>query len=217
MALSKNSDLNLQKVVIIGQGYVGLPLAMRCVEVGYKVIGYDTDDSKIQALKASASPIDDITNEQVASALSSNSYLPTSEQGDLKDFEIAVITVPTPLRDDRPDTSFIELAGSTIAKHLRSGSLVVLESTSYPGTTEEILRPILEKGSGLTCGHDFSLGFSLGSYEQSLARIHRPGQTRPVEYIHLLAQGTVDEKVMAALAHRADVVNSVLQQLKGQS
>ena len=160
MALSKNSDLNLQKVVITGQGYVGLPLAMRCVEVGYKVIGYDTDDSKIQALKASASPIDDVTNEQIATALSSNSYLPTSVQDDLKDFEIAVITVPTPLSDDRPDTSFIELAGSTIAKHLRSGSLVVLESTSYPGTTEEILRPILEKGSGLTCGHDFSLGFS---------------------------------------------------------
>ena len=160
MAISENNDLNLQKVVIIGQGYVGLPLAMRCVEVGYKVIGYDTDDSKIGALKDGVSPIDDVTNDQVASALSSTSYIPTSAQDDLKDFDIAVITVPTPLRDDRPDTSFIELAGSTIAKHLRSGSLVVLESTSYPGTTEEILRPILEKGSGLNCGADFSLGFS---------------------------------------------------------
>ena len=160
MAISENNDLNLQKVVIIGQGYVGLPLAMRCVEVGYKVFGYDTDDSKIVALKDGVSPIDDVTNDQVTSALSSTSYIPTSAQDDLKDFDIAVITVPTPLRDDRPDTSFIELAGSTIAKHLRSGSLVVLESTSYPGTTEEILRPILEKGSGLTCGLDFSLGFS---------------------------------------------------------
>lgn len=160
MTISENNDLNLQKVVIIGQGYVGLPLAMRCVEVGYKVIGYDTDDSKIGALKDGVSPIDDVTNDQVTSALSSTSYIPTSAQDDLKDFDIAVITVPTPLRDDRPDTSFIEIAGSTIAKHLRSGSLVVLESTSYPGTTEEILRPILEKGSGLTCGLDFSLGFS---------------------------------------------------------
>ena len=160
MTISENNDLNLQKVVIIGQGYVGLPLAMRCVEVGYKVFGYDTDDSKIVALKDGVSPIDDVTNDQVTSALSSTSYIPTSAQDDLKDFDIAVITVPTPLRDDRPDTSFIELAGSTIAKHLRSGSLVVLESTSYPGTTEEILRPILEKGSGLTCGLDFSLGFS---------------------------------------------------------
>ena len=160
MAISENNDLNLKKVVIIGQGYVGLPLAMRCVEVGYKVIGYDTDDSKIGALKDGVSPIDDVTNDQVTSALSSTSYIPTSAQDDLKDFDIAVITVPTPLRDDRPDTSFIEIAGSTIAKHLRSGSLVVLESTSYPGTTEEILRPILEKGSGLTCGLDFSLGFS---------------------------------------------------------
>ena len=160
MTISENNDLNLQKVVIIGQGYVGLPLAMRCVEVGYKVIGYDTDDSKIGALKDGVSPIDDVTNDQVTSALSSTSYIPTSAQDDLKDFDIAVITVPTPLRDDRPDTSFIEIAGSTIAKHLRSGSLVVLESTSYPGTTEEILRPILERGSGLTCGLDFSLGFS---------------------------------------------------------
>ena len=160
MALNENNDLNRQKVVIIGQGYVGLPLAMRCVEVGYKVVGYDTDESKIKVLKSQVSPIDDVTNEQIAISLTSDSYFPTSNSNDLKDFNIAVITVPTPLRDDRPDTSFIELAGSTIAKHLRFGSLVVLESTSYPGTTEELLAPILEKGSGLTCGLDFSLGFS---------------------------------------------------------
>ena len=160
MALSENTDLNRQKVVIIGQGYVGLPLAMRCVEAGYRVVGYDTDESKIKALKSQVSPIDDVTNEQIAISLSSDSYFPTSNPNDLKDFDIAVITVPTPLRDDRPDTSFIELAGLTIAKHLRSGSLVVLESTSYPGTTQELLAPILEKGSGLTCGLDFSLGFS---------------------------------------------------------
>ena len=160
MALGENPDLNRQKVVIIGQGYVGLPLAMRCVDAGFQVVGFDTDEAKINSLKASVSPIDDVGNEQIAGALSVGRYLPTSTQNDLEDFDIAVITVPTPLRDDRPDTSFIELAGSTIAKHLRSGSLVVLESTSYPGTTEEILRPILEKGSGLTCGLDFSLGFS---------------------------------------------------------
>ena len=160
MALNEDNDLNRQKVVIIGQGYVGLPLAMRCVEVGYKVVGYDTDESKIKVLKSQVSPIDDVTNEQIATSLTSDSYFPTSNSNDLKDFNIAVITVPTPLRDDRPDTSFIELAGSTIAKHLRFGSLVVLESTSYPGTTEELLAPILEKGSGLTCGLDFSLGFS---------------------------------------------------------
>ena len=160
MALNENNDLNRQKVVIIGQGYVGLPLAMRCVEAGYKVVGYDTDETKIKVLKSQVSPIDDVTNEQITISLSSDSYFPTSNPNDLKDFNIAVITVPTPLRDNRPDTSFIELAGSTIAKHLRSGSLVVLESTSYPGTTEELLAPILEKGSGLTCGLDFSLGFS---------------------------------------------------------
>lgn len=160
MALGENPDLNRQKVVIIGQGYVGLPLAMRCVDAGFQVVGFDTDEAKINSLKASVSPIDDVGNEQIAGALSVGRYLPTSTQNDLEDFDIAVITVPTPLRDDRPDTSFIELAGSTIAKHLRYGSLVVLESTSYPGTTEELLAPILEKVSGLTCGTDFSLGFS---------------------------------------------------------
>ena len=160
MALSENTDLNRQKVVIIGQGYVGLPLATRCVEAGYRVVGYDTDENKIEALKSQVSPIDDVTSEQIANSLSSDSYFPTSNPIDLKDFDIAVITVTTPLRDNHPDTSFIELAGSTIAKHLRTGSLVVLESTSYPGTTQELLAPILEKGSGLTCGLDFSLGFS---------------------------------------------------------
>ena len=160
MALCENPDLNRQKVVIIGQGYVGLPLAMRCVDVGFQVVGYDTDEVKINALKASVSPIDDVSNEQIAGAMSIGRYSPSSMQSDLEGFDIAVITVPTPLKDDRPDTSFIELAGSTIAKHLRPGSLVVLESTSYPGTTEELLAPILEKDSGLTCGTDFSLGFS---------------------------------------------------------
>ena len=148
------------RVVIVGQGYVGLPLAMRCVEAGYSVVGFDTDEQKISNLKLGISPIDDVTNSKINEAISSDRYIPTSNERDLQSFNVAVITVPTPLLDSAPDTSFIESAAKLLAKNLDRNSLVVLESTSYPGTTEDLLAPILQAGSGLTCGKDFSLAFS---------------------------------------------------------
>lgn len=148
------------KVVVVGQGYVGLPLAMRCVKADYFVVGFDTDEAKISNLKSGISPIDDVTDSEIAAATSTGRYMPTAYEGDLRSFNVALITVPTPLLDSAPDTSFIESAGKVLAKYLDRGSLVVLESTSYPGTTEELLAPILEKGSGLICGKDFSLVFS---------------------------------------------------------
>ena len=148
------------RVVIVGQGYVGLPLAMRCVDAGYVVIGFDTDAEKIKNLKLGISPIDDVIDSEVAAAISTGRYLPTASENDQRGFDVAVITVPTPLLDSAPDTSFIESAAKSLAKNLGRNSLVVLESTSYPGTTEELVAPILEAGSGLTCGDDFSLAFS---------------------------------------------------------
>ena len=148
------------RVVIVGQGYVGLPLAMRCVDAGYVVIGFDTDVEKIKNLKLGISSIDDVVNSEVAAAISTGRYLPTTSEKDQRGFDVAVITVPTPLLDSAPDTSFIESAAKSLAKNLGSNGLVVLESTSYPGTTEELVAPILETGSGLTCGKDFSLAFS---------------------------------------------------------
>ena len=148
------------RVVVVGQGYVGLPLAMRCVEAGYFVVGFDTDEQKISNLKLGISPIDDVTSSKINEAISSDRYIPTSNERDLQSFNVAVITVPTPLLDSAPDTSFIESAAKLLATNLDRNSLVVLESTSYPGTTEDLLAPILEAGSGLTRGKDFSLAFS---------------------------------------------------------
>ena len=151
---------NQVKVAVIGQGYVGLPLAMRAVEVGMYVVGFDLDARKVQGLAAGRTHIDDISDADVAGALATGRFLPTSSTDDLARFDLAVITVPTPLRDGAPDLSFIESAGEALAPHVQPGSCVILESTTYPGTTEEVLGPILERGSGLTAGVDFQLGFS---------------------------------------------------------
>jgi UDP-N-acetyl-D-glucosamine dehydrogenase len=147
--------------VIIGQGYVGLPVAMRAAEVGYSVIGIDVDERRSSALRAGRSYVEDIPDTQVRAALDSGRYLASDSYDVLADgYDIAVITVPTPLRDAAPDLSYVEQSAASLAEHLRPGATVVLESTTYPGTTEELVRPILEQVSGLTAGRDFSLGYS---------------------------------------------------------
>ena len=146
------------KIVLVGQGYVGLPLAIRAAQVGFRVVGYDTSVPRIAALQEARSYIGDISDDQLREALEGG-YHPTRDPLDLRAFDVAVITVPTPLRDGSPDLSFIEAAARDLAPRLGRGALVVLESTTYPGTTEELLRPILEE-SGLTAGADFFLGYS---------------------------------------------------------
>jgi nucleotide sugar dehydrogenase len=158
--MSDKSGERVKRVAVVGQGYVGLPLAMRAVEAGFEVVGFDLDQRKIDGLNAGRTHIDDVSDADVAAALETGRYRATSARGDLTGFSVAVITVPTPLRDGAPDLSFIESAGHAIAPHIRAGACVILESTTYPGTTEEVLLPILEDGSGLTAGLDFALGFS---------------------------------------------------------
>ena len=148
------------KVVIVGQGYVGLPLAMRAVDVGHDVIGFDVDESRVKRLAAGESFVEDISDERLAAAVASGRYRPDTSPAACAGFDMAVITVPTPLRDGVPDLSYIESAARMLATHLRPGATVVLESTTYPGTTEELLAPILEEGSGLAAGTDFHLGYS---------------------------------------------------------
>jgi len=148
------------KLVVIGQGYVGLPLALRAVEVGYDVVGMEVDKSRAERLAAGESFVEDIPSERLQAALGSGRYRPSVDYAHAADFDIAVITVPTPLREGNPDLSYIEEAGRSLAPLLRRGATVVLESTTYPGTTEELLGPILEGGSGLTVGADFHLGYS---------------------------------------------------------
>ncbi|MEY2477393.1 MAG: UDP-N-acetyl-D-glucosamine dehydrogenase [Actinomycetota bacterium] len=148
------------KLAVMGQGYVGLPLAMRAVEVGHTVVGFDTDSARIKLLAAGESYVEDIPSDQLAAALATGRYTAADDPAALVEFDVAVITVPTPLREGAPDLSYMESASSLLAGHLRPGATVVLESTTYPGTTEELVAPLLEEGSGLSAGTDFHLGYS---------------------------------------------------------
>ena len=148
------------RVVVVGQGYVGLPLAMRAVEVGHDVVGLEVDDARAKRLQSGESFVEDISDEEMSGALATGRYRATTSHADAADFDVAVITVPTPLREGAPDLSYIETAARDLAPMLRPGATVILESTTYPGTTEELVRPILEEGSGLSAGADFHLGYS---------------------------------------------------------
>jgi UDP-N-acetyl-D-glucosamine dehydrogenase len=150
----------ISKLVVVGQGYVGLPLAMRACSQGFDVVGFDVDEAKVKRLAAGESPVEDVLDSDLRDALDGGRYLPTSDPSDCADFDIAVVSVPTPLRDGAPDLSYIEDAARTLAPHLRKGATVVLESTTYPGTTEELFGPLLEEGSGLVMGDAFHLGYS---------------------------------------------------------
>jgi UDP-N-acetyl-D-glucosamine dehydrogenase len=149
-----------RKVVVAGQGYVGLALAMRAIDVGHSVVGFDTDEERVQRLCAGEPQVEDVPREQLAAAIDSGRYRATSRTEDLGNFDIAIIAVPTPLTDGAPDLSHVERAARTLGPHVRRGSTIVLESTTYPGTTEELLVPLLEQASGLRAGNDFHVGYS---------------------------------------------------------
>ena len=147
-------------VAVIGLGYVGLPLALEITSAGFKVVGIDLDQNKIATLKAGKSYIGDAAEETVAGALATGRFLPTSEFAALRDVDTVSICVPTPLSKSRdPDISFILSATEKVRKYLHPGQLIVLESTTYPGTTDELILPELES-SGLRVGRDFFLAFS---------------------------------------------------------
>jgi UDP-N-acetyl-D-glucosamine dehydrogenase len=147
-------------LIVVGQGYVGLPLAVRAVRAGYSVVGYDTDHARVGRLAESDSYVEDVPSAELREVLASGRYVPTSSESDIGDFDYAVITVPTPLKEGVPDLSYIEAAAEMLASKLRRGATVVLESTTYPGTTTELLVPVLEQGSGLVAGRDFHVGYS---------------------------------------------------------
>ena len=148
------------RTVVVGLGYVGLPLAIRAAEAGHDVIGFDTDVRRVDLLSARDSYIEDVTYNQLSTVLTAGKFRPTKAAQDCADFDVAVIATPTPLRDGLPDLSYVAAAASTLASYLRPGATVILESTSYPGTTQEYLQPILEEVSGLLAGQDFHLGYS---------------------------------------------------------
>ncbi len=145
---------------VIGQGYVGLPLGLVFAEAGFRVVGFDVDARKVEAIGRGESYIRHIGPERIVAAVASGRYAATGDYDRLGSCDVILICVPTPLGKHRePDNSYIHATGREIAARLRRGQLVVLESTTYPGTTDEELRPLLE-ASGLRCGEDFLLAFS---------------------------------------------------------
>ena len=131
---------------------------MRAAVVGFRVVGFEVAVDRVTSLRAGRSHVGDVSDSELAEALV-RGYLPTADENDLETFDVAIISVPTPLADGLPDMSFIEAAAVTVGRHLSSGACVILESTTYPGTTEEFLAPILERESGLS-RRQFLLGYS---------------------------------------------------------
>jgi len=150
----------MKRVVVVGMGYVGLPLAVLAARHGHTVVGFDCDADRVKWLAAGESYVEDVPSAELAELVEAGTFRPTARARDCAGFDIAIIAVPTPLRDGLPDLSYLEDAAGTLARYLRPGATVVVESTTYPGTTEELVAPLLEDGSGLVAGTDFHLGFS---------------------------------------------------------
>ena len=147
-------------VGIVGLGYVGLPLAVEMAEAGYKTIGFDVQAKKVDSVNAGHNYIGDIVGDKLKNMVETGFLRATSDFDFIRDVDAVAICVPTPLdKYQQPDISYVKGSTESVAEHVHPGMLVVLESTTYPGTTEELLKPILEK-SGLVCGEDFYLAFS---------------------------------------------------------
>jgi UDP-N-acetyl-D-glucosamine dehydrogenase len=150
-----------RKVAIVGLGYVGLPLSLQFARSGLPVIGLDIDPVKVDALNSGRSYIRHIEAESIATQVRAGRFIASTDFADVRKVDAVIICVPTPLNKNRePDISYILQTGQAIAPYLQRGQLIVLESTTYPGTTDEDLREVLESGSGLKAGIDFHLAFS---------------------------------------------------------
>ncbi len=158
--LASAVDDGSARIGIIGLGYVGLPLIDAFVIAGFRTLGFDTDQRKIDQLLAGESYIGHIAATRIAELVNGQYLVPTADMTRLSEADVLLICVPTPLSDSRdPDLSYVEATGRFISQNLRPGQLIVLESTTYPGTTRDVLLPILEK-SGLQAGKDFFLAYS---------------------------------------------------------
>ena len=164
--MMKNELLNKIKnkeiiVGVVGLGYVGLPLAVEKAKAGFKTIGFDVQEKKVQMVNEGHNYIGDVVDSDLDEIVKSGMLSATTDFSFVKDVDFIAICVPTPLDShQQPDISYVRASSEAVAKYLKKGSMVVLESTTYPGTTEELIKPILEEGSGLKCGEDFYLGFS---------------------------------------------------------
>lgn len=202
------------RVGVVGLGYVGLPLAVTAAQRGFRVTGFDIDASKMARLDAHDSYIGAVASADLAALVQTGRFDWTTDFARLADCQAILICVPTPLTKQRePDLSFVEATTREIARHIRSGTLVVLESTTYPGTTDEVLAPILAE-SGLTLGEDIFLGFSPEREDPGNARYKTSTIPKIVagsgemagELVEALYGGIVDQVVRVSTTQTAEAV-----------
>lgn len=157
-----NKIQNKEIVVgVVGLGYVGLPLAVEKAKAGFKTIGFDVQKEKVDLVNSGHNYIGDVVDNDLKKLVEEKMLTATTDFSFVKDVDFIAICVPTPLdKHQQPDISYVKASTEEIAKYLTKSTMVVLESTTYPGTTEELIKPLLENGSGLKCGEDFYLGFS---------------------------------------------------------
>ncbi len=231
MTISSPSDLHAGRlhakiddraacVAVIGLGYVGLPLAMAFAGAGYRVIGLDVVAERVQQLSLGRSHILDVPDEVLRTQLAAGRFAATSDYDTLREADALLVSVPTPFdRAKAPDLSFVVAAGDGIAPRLHSGQLVILESTTFPGTTDEVLRPILER-SGLVAGRDFFLAFSPeridpGNREFGIANTPKVvggiDETSTDLAVHLLQQVVLDGGVHRVSSARAAELTKLLE------
>jgi UDP-N-acetyl-D-glucosamine dehydrogenase len=160
VTISERIDRHAARITVIGQGYVGLPLATEFARVGFTVNGLDTNRERVDTLSRGRSPIADVPDGELRNLLDAGRYQATTDFSVLEHSDVVIICVPTPLRKTKdPDISYVMAAAEEVAAHLQPGQLVILESTTYPGTTEELLQPLFESKGGKV-GEDFFLAFS---------------------------------------------------------
>jgi len=203
MKLLQKIETKQARVGIIGLGYVGLPLAVEFARAGFHVVGFDVDDRKVTALNNGTSYIPDVSSEHVADVVGKGLFRATTDETALTDVDVIDICVPTPLRKTRdPDLSYVQQAVETTARVLRRGQLVILESTTYPGTTDEVVQPALEAG-GLKAGEDFYLGFSP-------ERVDPGNPTYQTKNIPKVVGGNNEASTQAAVAFYRQVIETVV-------
>ena len=212
--LTRLIDKKKARIALVGLGYVGLPIALEFVKRGFFVYGLDNNKKRINSLVRGASYITDISSGELKTAIKSGRFHPTTEQSVLRESEAIIICVPTPLRKSKvPNISYIINASHTVAKYLRSGQLIILESTTYPGTSRDVALPILEK-EGLREGEDFFLAFSPeridpGNKKYTFARIPKVvgGISREAgELTGRLYSRIIDKVIMVSSAETAEVI-----------
>lgn len=192
--------MEMKTVTVVGQGYVGLPLAQAAARAGWKVHGLDVTESLVEALNSGVSHVDDLSDSDIQEMLE-NGYLATTDPAIISESSVIVICVPTPLGDaGSPDLGAVKAASRTVGSNISEGSTVILESTTYPGTTDGVVQPILEATSGLTAGPDFHLVFSP-------ERVDPGSQKFGIKNTPKLIGGIDDASTQAAVSFYGDFVD----------